>query len=216
MKLSANLHLPTAKGLLLLAILVFPAAAQQTDRETSKAPPKPRHVFTNDDLEGAGSQSSDGLPQIPGLIKCGRDLKCFLQTLDSATPAAITRSENAEEGTGVVTSNSTWWTTQFAADRCTVSFRVDTFEAKVNEKVVQDSPKATRDAVEGKIAEMNRDFETIRGKTETCTLAVKDLKALMTSPSWSLMGLGPASNFGKNCSGPAFGTLHGPLLNDKK
>ena len=74
----------------------------------------------------------------------------------------------------------------------------------------------TRDAVEGKIAEMNRDFETIRGKTETCTLAVMGLKALMTSPSWSPMSLGPASNFGKNCSGPAFDTPHGPLLSDKK
>jgi hypothetical protein len=66
------------------------------------------------------------------------------------------------------------------------------------------------------MAEMNRDFETIRGKTETCTLAVKSLKALMTSPYWSLMTLGPASNFGKNCSGPAFDRPHHPPLDDKK
>lgn len=211
-----SIQLPAAKVLLLLAVFISPAAAQQNDRETAKAPSKPRRVFTNDDMKGAGSQSRDGLPQIPGLIKCGKDLRCFLQALDSATPAAVTRSETVEVGTGVVISNSTWWTTQFAADRCTVSFRVDAFKAKVNEKVVPDSPKAARDGVEIKLGEMSRDFETIRGKTGTCTLAVKDLKVLMTSPSWSLMSLGPASNFGKNCSGPAFDTPHGPLLNDKK
>jgi len=211
-----SIKLLAAEVFVLLAVLISPAAAQQNDPETSKTPSKPRHVFTNDDIQRADSQSNDGLPQIPGLIKCGRDLKCFLQALDSATPAAVRRSETAEEGTGVVTSNSTWWTTQFAADRCTVSFRVETLEAKVNEKVVPDSPKAARDAVEKKLAELNRDFETIRGKTETCTLTVKDLKVLMTSPSWSLMSLGPASNFGKNCSGPAFDRPHRPSLDDKK
>jgi hypothetical protein len=216
MKLSANPHhLSAAKGLL-LALLVSPAAAQQNDQQNTKAPSKPRHVYTNDDIKGAGSQSGDGLPQIPGLVKCGAELKCFLQALDSATPAAVSRSETVEQGTGVLTSNSIWWTTQCTADHCTVSFRVDALEAKVNEKVVQDRSKAARDAVEGKIAEMNRDFETIRGKTCTCTLAVKDLKALMTSSSWSLMSLGPASNFGKNCSGPAFDVLGSSSLNDKK
>jgi hypothetical protein len=211
-----SIKLPVSKVLLFLVVLISPAAAQQNGRETPKAPSKPQHVFTNDDIKGSGSESGDELPQIPGLIKCGKDLKCFLQALDSAKPAAVTRSETAEQGTGVVTSNSIWWTTEFASEQCTVSFRVDAFEAKVNEKVVPDSPKAVRDAVEGRLAEMNRDFGTIRGKTETCTLAVKDLKALMTSPSWSLMSLGPASKFGKNCSGPAFDMPHGQSLNDKK
>jgi hypothetical protein len=210
------IHFPAANFFLLLALLISPVTAQQNDQETSKAPPKPHHVYTNDDLQGVGSQSGDGLPQIPGLVKCRTDLKCFLQALDSATPSAVTRSETVEQGTGMLISNSTWWTTQFAADHCTVSFRVDAFEAKVNEKVVQDSPKAARDAVEGKIPEMNRDFETIRGKTNTCTLVVKDLKALMISPSWSLMSLGPASNFGKNCSGPTFDALRSSSLIDKK
>jgi hypothetical protein len=78
------------------------------------------------------------------------------------------------------------------------------------------APQSARDAVEAKMAEMNRDFATIRGKTETCTLPAKNLKALMISPYWSLMTLGPASNYGKNCSGPAFDSPHGPLLNNKK
>jgi hypothetical protein len=29
----------------------------------------------------------------------------------------------------------------------------------------------------------------------------------MTPPSWSLMSLGPATNFGKNCSGALFDPL---------
>jgi hypothetical protein len=211
-----SIKLPATKVLLFSVVLISPAAAQQNGRETTKSPAKPRHVFTNDDVEGSDSESSDGLPQIPGMIKCGKDLKCFVQALDNATPAAVTRSETAEQGTGVVTSNSTWWTTQFASGQCTVSFRVDALEAKVNEKVVPESPKAVRDVVEGRLAEMNRDFETIRGKTETCTLAVKDFRALMTSPAWSLMSLGPASKFGKNCSGPAFDAPHRQSLNDKK
>ena len=103
----------------------------------------------------------------------------------------------------MVTSSSTWWTTQFTGDRCTVSFRVDAIDAKVNEEVV---PKALRQAAEDKLAEMKRDFEAVRGKTETCSLTLKDLKALMRSSSWSLMGLGPASNFGRDCSGPGFGS----------
>jgi len=78
------------------------------------------------------------------------------------------------------------------------------------------APQSARDAVEAKMAEMNRDFATIRGKTETCTLPAKNLKVLMISPYWSLMTLGPASNYGKNCSGPAFDSPHGPLLNNKK
>ena len=63
---------------------------------------------------------------------------------------------------------------------------------------------------------MNRDFETIRGKTGTCTLPVKGLKALMISPYWTLVTLGPATNFGKNCSGPAFDSPHSPLAKGKK
>jgi len=82
---------------------------------------------------------------------------------------------------------------QFAGERCTVSVRVDAFEAKVNERVVANSSKAAHGAFEDKIAEVNRDFESIRGKT--CNLAVKDLKALMASASSSLIRLGPASNF---------------------
>ena len=143
-----SIQLPTAKVLLLLAVLISPAVAQQNDREIAKTPPKAPHVYTNDDVNWADSQSGDALPEIPGLIKCGKDLKCFLQALDSTTLAAVTRSETKEVGTGVVTSNSTWWTTQYAADRCTVSFRVDTFEAKVNEKVVSESPQSARDAAE--------------------------------------------------------------------
>jgi hypothetical protein len=106
-----SIKLPAAEVLLLLAVLISPAAAQQNDRGTAKMPSKPPHVYTNDDIKGADSQSGDALPEIPGLIKCGKDLQCFLRALDSATPAAVTRSETKEVGTEVVTSNSTWWTT---------------------------------------------------------------------------------------------------------
>jgi len=206
-----SIKLTVAKVILLLIVLISPAAAQQNGGEAPKAPPKPRHIFTNEDLNGG--PSDDGLPPIPGLIKCGQDLKCFLQALDKATPAALTRTEIAKVGTAVVTSSSTWWTTQFAADRCTVSLRVEAVDAKVNEEVV---PQAARDAAENRLAEMKRDFESVRGKKGTCSLAIKDLKALMTSSAWSLMSLGPASNFGKNCSGPAFETSPASLGNDKK
>jgi len=199
------------KLILSLVIPISLAAAQQNGGEAPKAPPKPRHIFTNEDLDR--EPSDDGLPAIPGLIKCRRNLPCFLRALDTATPAALTRTEIAKEGTAVVTSNSTWWTTEFAGDRCTVSFRVDAVDAKVNEEVV---PESAHHAVENKLAEMKRDFENVRGKTETCSLAVKDLKALMMSASWSLMSLGPATNFGTNCSGPLFVTPRVPLGNDKK
>jgi hypothetical protein len=214
-----SIKLPPTKVLLFLFVLIsliHPAAAEQDNQEAPKAPSKPRRVFTNDDIKDAGSQSGDGLPQIPGLIRCASDLKCFLQALDSATPAAVTRAETVEQGTAVVTSNSIWWTTQYTGEQCLVSFRIDAFEAKVNEKVVGANPKASRDAAEGKLAEMNREFEGIRGKVSTCTMAVKDLKALMTASAWSLMSLGPASRFGRNCSGAAFDRPSAPLSNEKK
>jgi len=201
----------SAKVILSLLVLISLAAAQQNGSEAPKAPSRTRRIFTNEDLNFG--PSDDGLPPIPGLIKCGQNLRCFLQTLDKASPAALTRTEIAKEGTALVTSNSTWWTTQFEPDRCTVSFRVDAIDAKVNEELV---PEAAHHAVEDKLAEMKREFESMRGKTGTCSLALKDLKALMTSSSWSLMSLGPASNFGKNCSGPAFDTSRTLLENDKK
>jgi len=207
---------PWATVLLSLLFLISPAAAQQNGGESHQARPKPGRIFTNDDIESLPSEADDGLPPIPGLIKCGKDIKCFLEALDKAAPAGVTRNEEAEEGTAVVASSSTWWTTQFAAGRCIVSFRVDALSAKVNEKVVPERPKALRDALEAKFAEMIQDFESIRGKTETCSLAVKDFKILMKSPSWSLMNLGPVSNFGKNCSGPAFDAPHGLFSNERK
>jgi len=209
------IKLPTTIAALSLMVLISLATAAQNDGDAPKPPPKPRHVFTNDDLNGGASpyqtpsQTGDGLPPIPGLTRCGKDLKCFVQALDQATPAAVTRTETAEQGNAIVTSTSTWWTTQFTGDRCTVSIRLDALEAKVNEKVVPPTPKPARDAAEDRLAELKRDFETIRGTTSSCSLAVKDFKALMTSSSWSLMSVGPASNFGKNCSGPAFAPLHG-------
>jgi len=202
---------PATKAILSLLVLISLAAAQQNGGDAPKTPPKPRRIFTNENL--SDGPSDDELPLIPALIRCRKDIKCFLQALDKATPAVLTRTEIAREGTAVVTSNSTWWTTQFAADRCTVSFRVDAIDAKVNEEVV---PKAARHAVEDKLAEMKRDFESVRGKTGTCSLAIKDLKGLMASPSWSLLSLGPASDFGQNCSGPAFDASRAPLGKDNK
>jgi hypothetical protein len=136
-------------------------------------------------------------------MNCGKDLKCFLPALDKATPVAVIRSETVREGAGIVTMNSVWWTSEYTADRCTVSFRVDALDAKVNDEVVPDDPKA-RAEVEAKLAQMKRDFESLRGKPQTCSLTIRGLKAVMTSSAWSLISLGPASDFGKTCSGPMF------------
>jgi hypothetical protein len=206
--------MPSSQSPLILQfafVLVFltpSLGTQQSNSQPPKAPSTQRHVFTNDDVEGAAPQSAYLAPQIPGLIQCGTDLKCFLKALDTATPAAVTRIETVEVGTAILASNSTWWTTQFTGARSTVSFRVDSLEAKVNPKVVPETSAAYA-AVEAKLAEMLRDFGgEIRGQTSTCTLSVQDLKALMTLPSGSLLGLGPASNFGKNCTGAGFGPTH--------
>jgi hypothetical protein len=86
----------------------------------------------------------------------------------------------------------------------------------VNERIVQPKPKAVRDAIAARIAEANRDFGSVRGQTATCTLATRDLKAVMTSPALSLMSLGPASSYGKNCSGAGFGPPHAPSPEEKK
>ena len=200
--------------LLFLVVLGSPARGQQNDGTAPKAAPRARRIFTNDDE--VGSQSDDRLPQIPGMIKCGKDVQCFLHALDTALPAAVTRAELVEVGTAIVTSDSTWWTSQCGDGRCSVGFRVDAFSAKVNEKVFSGAPKAARDIAEQKLAQMNRDFEGTRGKTATCSLAVKDLKTMMTPPAWSLMSLGSASDFGKSCSGPMFTAPGSPFGNQKE
>jgi hypothetical protein len=195
--------------LFLSLILLSPAFAQQKAGDTTTAP-KARRIFTNDSLNSPDPASSapsvDGTPPIPGLIQCGHDLKCFLPALDKASPAVVTRTETVREGTGVITMASTWWTSQFSGDRCKISFRVDSLDARVNDEVVPEVP-GERSAAEAKLAEMKRDFESIRGKTQTCSLAVKDLKTVMTSSAWSLVSLGMATAFGKDCSGPMFDSL---------
>ena len=203
----------SAKTLLVLFPLLFPVVGRLNAQEPAK-PSKPPHVYTNEDLEGTASRYDDELPDIPGLIKCGDDVDCFLRALDGGTPAVVTRTESAEEGAAIVNSNSTWWTTEFTNDRCTVQFRVDDLDARVNEKLMADRPRSARDAIEAKLERMKRDFVSVRGKTETCTVPVRNLKTLMLSTSWTLMSLGPASNFGKNCSGPGFDTPdHSPSKN---
>jgi hypothetical protein len=210
----ANMIRALASASVLLLAMFATAAASQQNGENAAKSSKPPRVYTNDDVGRSHSRYDKEVPEIPGLIKCGEDVDCFLQALDDATPAALTRIETAEQGTAVVTSESTWWTTKFDAGRCTLSFRVDSLDATVNGKVVD--AKAARDAAEAKLEEMKRDFASVRGQTETCTLAVKDVKGLMTSASWSLMALGPASQFGKSCSGPGFGFPPNPLPKDKK
>ena len=136
----------------------------QNSGEPPKAPSTQHRVFTNDDVEGAASQSADRPAPMPGLIQCGADIKCFLSAVDAATLAAVTRSETVEIGTAVVTSNSTWWVSQFTADHCTLSFRVNSLEARLNPKAVPDTTTA-HEAVEARLCEMRRDFDKVRGQT---------------------------------------------------
>lgn len=168
-----------APGVALLGVILATAGAAQQN-EGAK-PSKPPHVYTNDNIGRAHSRYDSEVPEIPGLVKCGEDLDCFVRALDNGVPAAVTRDETAEQGTAVVSSNSTWWTTKFSAGRCTVSFRVDSLDAAVNDKIVPVDAKATRAAAEARLEQMKRDFAEVRGKTSACTVSVKDLKGLMTS-----------------------------------
>ncbi len=156
------------------------------------------------------STPNDGIPSIPGLINCGTSVQCFLDALNKPAPVAVTRTEIVEQGTAVITSKSVWWVT-CAGDRCAVSFRVDDFEAKINEKFLATIPPETRSTAEERLNQMKRDFGNIRGKTGTCAIALKDVRPLVTGPALSLMTLGPVSNFGKTCSGPAFANPTSPL-----
>ena len=188
-----------------------PAAGQQNDAG-SKPATKTRRTFTNDDIGIAGSASSsdasssdDGIPPIPGLIKCGQDVDCFLQALDKNTPATVTRDERLELGGVVLSSNSVWWTSRVDPNQVVVWLRVDAFDASMKEGA--ELPKANHDTAVAKMSELNRNFENIRGKNGTCLLPTSSLKAMMKS-TWSLMSLGIASGFGKNCTGPAFEDDH--------
>jgi hypothetical protein len=150
-------------------MLAAPARPQQSDPDTSKPPPKlPKalHTFTNDDMEGGDSRASDshpsddGLPSIPGLIKCGKDVDCFLQALDKNTPASVTRVESLQAGGVTLSSNSEWWTTRIDADRVVFSLRLEAFEAKMDENAA--IPQEARDTIEAKMAEGGRNFGYMR------------------------------------------------------
>ena len=208
------IQFPAARTLLLLALtaamLAAPVGAQQSDAG-SKPAAKSHRTFTNDDM-GSGNASSsdarssdDGIPSIPGLVKCGQDVDCFLQALDKNTPATVIRDERLELGGVVLSSNSVWWTSRVDPNQAVVWLRVDSFDASMKEGA--ELPKANHDTAVAKMAELNRNFETIRGKNGTCLLPTASLKAMMKSP-WSLMSLGIASGFGKNCTGPAFEDDH--------
>ena len=188
-------------------MLAAPAAAQQGESDSSKPAPKAHRTFTNDDVGSniAGSpdarSSDDGIPPIPGLVKCGQDVDCFLRALDKNTPSTVTRDERLELGGVVLSSNSVWWTSRVDPNQVVVSLRVDAFDASMKEGA--ELPQANHDTAAAKMAELNRNFETIRGKNGTCLLPTSALKAMMKSP-WSLMSLGIASGLGKTCTGPAF------------
>jgi len=128
----------TTAGVILFLVVLIPAAFAQEDGSQAATAPKTRRIFTNDSLNGSPTQSADGWPPISGLTQCGKDLKCFLPSLDKAMPAVLTRTETVKEGTAV------------------------------------------------------------------------------TSSAWSLVSLGPASDFGKNCSGSMFDAPQSPRANGNK
>jgi len=208
-------HYALAAGsILLLALLSHPALAQQNGGN-AKPPAKAVRTLTNDSVASEPSQPTGGAQIPPGLIKCDKDLQCFLSALDRTTPASVKRTETAKEGTAILTMDSSWSATQCKAGRCTVSFQVDFLDAKVNEQVVSADPKARAD-VEAGLAKLKKDFEPLRGTTQTCSLSINDLKVLMTSSRWTLTSLRSATIGGKTCSGPMFDAPVGRLPDGKE
>lgn len=170
-------------------------------RESHAQQRKPGRVFTDDDVK---TKSADQIPDIAGMKKCGKETACFVVAVEGGKPASLEHAETVEEGTGVLTAASTWWSTGCKLDKCEVSFRLDSFKAAPNEKVVEGLPAEARKHAEARLADANRDSEAIIGKANTCAVAAKDLRRAFTSPRLSFVGLGGLADMGKACTGPMF------------
>ncbi len=183
------------------------AARKERERRAQQRPPA--RVITNDDIK---KLSSDDVPEIPGMQKCAEDVACFLTAVDKGKPASLSHQETVEEGTGIITARSTWWTAGRAPDKCRVWFRVDAFKAEANAKVLERLAGEKRKEAEARLAEANRDFEPNKGKAQSCTLPKAGVRKAFEGPRLSFVLLGGLANMGKGCTGPMF--QQGPATKD--
>lgn len=167
----------------------------------AKESKKAARVLTNDDL--SPGQADKLPPYLPGTVACGTDLKCFLDAIDKGTLAWVTKSEKAFEESVLLSTSTTWWTTRYAGDQCTVFIRLNEFSAEIDEERAKRRPQ-DRERIEAHLAEWNQQLPNIRGKDNTCLLTRSAVKKALTGRDLSVTTAAVLAYPDRGCTGPLF------------
>lgn len=172
------------------------------NREAKEGKKEPARVLTNDDI--SPNQAGKMPPYLPGTIACGSDMKCFLAAIDKGTLAWMTKAEKTPEASAIFTTSTTWWTTKYVGEACSVSIRLNEFSGEIDEERAKARRPSERPMVEAKLAELKREMPKVVGKDNTCQLTRSDLKKALTAPGLSLTTAAVLSFYDKGCTGPLF------------
>ncbi len=190
--------------ILLAGLSAWPQSLGEIARKNREAKEgkKAAKVLTNDELSPG---QADKLPPnlAPGTQSCGTDQKCFLAAIDKGTLAWMIKSEKAYEESALVSTSTTWWTTGFEGDICSVSIRLNEFSAEIDEERAKRRPQ-DRARIEAMLAQLKVETPNIIGKENTCRLTRADLKKALTGTGLSVTTAAVLAFYDKSCTGPLF------------
>lgn len=194
----------TVLFLLLAALPVWTQSLGEIARKNreTKESKKAARVLTNDDLS---PNQADKLPPNlpPGAQNCNTDQKCFLEAIDKGTIAWMIKSEKAYEESVLLSTSTTWWTTGYTVDKCSVSIRLNEFSAVIDEERAKRRPQ-DRARIEAQLAELKQQSPNVLGKENTCLLTRADVRKALTGTGLSVTTVAVLAFYGKSCTGPLF------------
>lgn len=195
--------------ILLSAALVVQAQSlgdlARQERERKAQQQKKTQTITNEDVKQTKGYQ-DQVPEVSGMQKCGADA-CFLAAVNAGKPASLTRSETSKESHATVTATSTWWVLGCPGEPCEVFFRADAFHIEPDPEKLAELPDEDRKKAESMMEQGNHDFETVRGRTNSCVVQRTAVKGAFENRRLSFVALGGLAGGGKNCAGPMFAPL---------
>jgi len=194
----------TAALLLLAGLPAWPQSLGEIARKNREAKEgkKAAKVLTNEDL--SPNQADKVPPNLPvGTQNCNTDQKCFLEAIDKGTLAWFIKAEKAYEESVLLTTSTTWWTTGYAGNKCSVSIRLNEFSAEIDEERAKRRPQ-DRARIEAQLAQLKQESPNVLGKENTCLLTRADVRKALTGTGLSVTTAAVLSFYDKSCTGPLF------------
>jgi hypothetical protein len=159
-------------------------------------------VLTNDDL--APETSRQEPPGVPGLLRCGSELKCFLEAIDRAVPAAVIQHQQGFEDIVDFKASTAWWVTRYDGEKLTVQVRLDELEVEVNSERARSKPPGEALAMQARLADVKRHLIGVLGAVNTCQISKSGFKRALAAKVFTPSHVAFHANQGTVCSGPLF------------